>query len=273
MGLVHKSRTGCVVHARRLLTAVTTPACLRDSSGHQFHSFCEGVSVKRSNRLVILVGVLLAVLAFVGIVILLNQGGGRANRRAPRPSPSLVAIEDIAIGDPVTPDLAETREVAPEAVEQTRHWRPVAADRHARAGAHRSRRADHPGEGRPGAGRRRPRASARGGREGDRLPGRPRHGPRLPAHPGRPHRHRDRPGRDAHPADRWTPSPSSENNQNAPARYEAVAGLSNVRTVKTIIQDRRVLYVSQTRAASGRDRDAQRQRIGREGCSRRRSTA
>ncbi len=34
----------------------------------------EGVSVKRSNRLVILVGVLLAVLAFVGIVILLNQG-------------------------------------------------------------------------------------------------------------------------------------------------------------------------------------------------------
>ena len=37
-------------------------------------------------------------------------------------------------------------------------------------------------------------------------------------------------------------------NPNAPARYEAVAGLSNVRTVKTIIQDRRVLYVSQTRA-------------------------
>ena len=37
-------------------------------------------------------------------------------------------------------------------------------------------------------------------------------------------------------------------NPNSPARYEAVAGLTNVRTVKTIIQDRRVLYVSQTRA-------------------------
>jgi Flp pilus assembly protein CpaB len=39
-----------------------------------------------------------------------------------------------------------------------------------------------------------------------------------------------------------------QNNNDAPARYEAVTGLSNVRTVKTIIQDRRVLYVSQTRA-------------------------
>jgi hypothetical protein len=39
-------------------------------------------------------------------------------------------------------------------------------------------------------------------------------------------------------------------NKSAPARYEAVTGLSNVRTVKTIIQDRRVLYVSQTRATT-----------------------
>ena len=64
-----------------------------------------------------------------------------------------------------------------------------------------------------------------------------------------------------------------QNNSDAPARYEAVTGLSNVRTVKTIIQDRRVLYVSQTRRDDARDRDAQRQRIGRRAGSRRRSTA
>ena len=74
--------------------------------------------MKRSNRLVILVGVLLAVLAFVGIVILLNQGGDTGDRNQSNVT-VIVAIGDIAIGDPVTPDLAETREVAPEAVEQT----------------------------------------------------------------------------------------------------------------------------------------------------------
>jgi Flp pilus assembly protein CpaB len=36
-------------------------------------------------------------------------------------------------------------------------------------------------------------------------------------------------------------------NPRAPARYEAVTGLSNVRTVKTILTDRRVLYVSGTK--------------------------
>ena len=74
--------------------------------------------MKRSNRLVILVGVLLAVLAFVGIVVLFN--------RPPDEGPTTtnvvvtVAIADIAIGDPVTPELAETREVPQDAVEQTR---------------------------------------------------------------------------------------------------------------------------------------------------------
>ncbi len=87
--------------------------------------------MKRSNRLVILVGVLLAVLAFVGIVILLNQGDG-PERPEPTTVTVIVAIDDIAIGDPVTPDMAETAKVAADAVEQTAHWRPVAADRHAR---------------------------------------------------------------------------------------------------------------------------------------------
>jgi pilus assembly protein CpaB len=76
--------------------------------------------VKRSNRLVILVGVLLAVLAFVGIVILLNSrptvpGGGEVTTVT-----VTVAREAIAIGDPVTPELAEAKEVPVDAVEQTR---------------------------------------------------------------------------------------------------------------------------------------------------------
>jgi Flp pilus assembly protein CpaB len=75
--------------------------------------------VKRSNRLVILVGVLLAVLAFVAIVILLNQ------RQTAEVAPEevlttvLVATEDIEIGDEVTPDKVEELEVPPEAVQGT----------------------------------------------------------------------------------------------------------------------------------------------------------
>jgi Flp pilus assembly protein CpaB len=71
--------------------------------------------VKRSNRLVILVGVLLAVLAFVAIVILLNQ-------RPPAVAPEevlqtvLVATEDIDIGEEITPAKVEAQDVDPEAV-------------------------------------------------------------------------------------------------------------------------------------------------------------
>lgn len=78
--------------------------------------------MKRSNRLVILVGVLLAVLAFVAIVILLNQRGG-ANG-GPQATPStvtvLVATEDIDIGEEVTPAKVEEQAVDPEAVTPTR---------------------------------------------------------------------------------------------------------------------------------------------------------
>ncbi len=72
--------------------------------------------MKRSNRLVILVGVLLAVLAFVAIVILLNQ---REEAVAPEEITEtvLVATVPIEIGDPVTPDVVEERAVDPEAVQ------------------------------------------------------------------------------------------------------------------------------------------------------------
>jgi Flp pilus assembly protein CpaB len=68
--------------------------------------------VKRSNRLVILVGVLLAVLAFVGIVR--PAGAERDQDRPEKVTVTvLVAKSDIAIGDSVTPDLVTTKEVRP----------------------------------------------------------------------------------------------------------------------------------------------------------------
>ena len=71
--------------------------------------------MKRSNRLVILVGVLLAVLAFVAIVILLNQ------RETPTTEEEttetvLVATEPIDIGEEVTPDKVREEQVEPDAV-------------------------------------------------------------------------------------------------------------------------------------------------------------
>lgn len=75
--------------------------------------------MKRSNRLVILVGVLLAVLAFVAIVILLNNRGDETVAPEEVTETVLVATQDIAIGDPVTPDLVEEVEVDPEAVQGT----------------------------------------------------------------------------------------------------------------------------------------------------------
>jgi Flp pilus assembly protein CpaB len=74
--------------------------------------------VKRSNRLVILVGVLLAVLAFVAIVILLN----RREAEAPvdeNTETVLVAIETIEIGEEVTAAMAEEARVQPDAVQGT----------------------------------------------------------------------------------------------------------------------------------------------------------
>lgn len=75
--------------------------------------------MKRSNRLVILVGFLLAGLAFVGVLFVLNQqptGDADAGRLK---TTVLVATRDIAIGDEVTPTLVESKEVDPEAVEGT----------------------------------------------------------------------------------------------------------------------------------------------------------
>jgi pilus assembly protein CpaB len=80
--------------------------------------------VKRSNRLVILVGVLLAVLAFVGVLFVLNQGGTGPTPEEELTANVLVATEDIAIGDPVTPEVVEVRAVPLDAVEGTPYSDP-----------------------------------------------------------------------------------------------------------------------------------------------------
>jgi Flp pilus assembly protein CpaB len=80
--------------------------------------------VKRSNRLVILVGVLLAVVAFVGIVVLLGSkptGPGQVQTSTVN---VLVAKVDIAIGDSTTPDKVEVKAVNPDEVSGTRFGDP-----------------------------------------------------------------------------------------------------------------------------------------------------
>jgi Flp pilus assembly protein CpaB len=79
--------------------------------------------VKRSNRLVILVGVLLAVLAFVGIVVLLSGKGGGTEPKATTVK-VLVAKQDIALGEAVTPAMVVVKEVDPAAVSGTRFSDP-----------------------------------------------------------------------------------------------------------------------------------------------------
>jgi Flp pilus assembly protein CpaB len=80
---------------------------------------CKGTFVKRSNRLVIFVGVLLALLAFVGIVLLLQTPGGGGGGTAIPKVNVLVANDDIHIGDPVTPDKVHVIQVDSTAVNGT----------------------------------------------------------------------------------------------------------------------------------------------------------
>lgn len=62
--------------------------------------------MKRSNRLVLLVGVFLAVIAFVGIALLL-QGGSRAPTTPVVPTvlPTVIATRDIPLGVTITADM------------------------------------------------------------------------------------------------------------------------------------------------------------------------
>ena len=68
--------------------------------------------MKRSNRLVLLVGVFLAVVAFVGIAILLGQSRTDPNLPPPVPTvlPTVIAAKDIPLGVTVLADMVTVEE-------------------------------------------------------------------------------------------------------------------------------------------------------------------
>lgn len=76
--------------------------------------------MKRSNRLIMLIGVFLAALAFVFVIILLqNPGGGgggtAGSTAAPTKLPTVVAAVDIPLGVAVTADMLTTKTLATDA--------------------------------------------------------------------------------------------------------------------------------------------------------------
>jgi Flp pilus assembly protein CpaB len=71
--------------------------------------------LKRSNRLVLLIGVFLAVVAFVAIALLLNQGPPPSSTNTPPTTlPTVVAVTEIPLGTTVTPDMVTTQELKVE---------------------------------------------------------------------------------------------------------------------------------------------------------------
>ena len=201
--------------------------------------------MKRSNRLVILVGVLLAVLAFVAIVILLNN---QAEQVAPVEVTEtvLVATQDIAIGDSVTPEIVEVREVNPEAVQGTPLRDPSAVAGQPALfpvpagsqvteeliGITDSPIIDIPSLLEPGE-----KAIAF---QVDRATGLDflvKRGDSI-----------DVVVTGQVDVLQETADSAANTEEGAPPRFEAVTGLEDQRTVKAILQDKRVLYVSNTRA-------------------------
>jgi len=204
--------------------------------------------VKRSNRLVILVGVLLAVLAFVAIVILLNQDpGGTGEPVEPTTESVLVATRAIAIGDPVTPDIVEVRDVDPEAVQGTplRDESAVAGQPAlfaVPAGSQVTGETIGVSQGTPSTDI--PRLLEPGEKaitfQVDRVTG-----VDFLLKPGD---NIDIVMSQAITVLQETADSAANEDEEAPPRFEAIVGLENQRTVKAILQNKRVLYVSSTRA-------------------------
>jgi Flp pilus assembly protein CpaB len=201
--------------------------------------------VKRSNRLVILVGVLLAVLAFVGIVIILNNNGSQQTNKTTDVVVTVAKVA-IAVGEPVTPDKAETKTVAADAVEQTRIADPsqlLSRPALVAIGVGEQITQEKAGQttGVPPISSQLKPGEKAIAFQVDRVTGMD-----FLILPGD---HIDVVvAQDVTPIQQTADSVTEQRqNPRAPARYEAVTGLSNVRTVKTILTDRRVLYVSGTK--------------------------
>ena len=208
--------------------------------------------MKRSNRLVILVGVLLAVLAFVAIVILLNQRTAEVPPEEVQET-VLVAVDDIPIGEPVTPDKVETRDIQPDGVQGTALRDPSAVSGQPAlfaipAGS------QVPGE-----------AIGIGTEIAVNLAAQLEPGEKAISFLVDPATGLDfliKPGDsiDIILSEQVSvlqeTADSAENpDENAPPRFEVVTGLENQRTVKAVLQDKRVLYVSGTKATQPEPQD------------------
>ncbi|GIW20562.1 MAG: Flp pilus assembly protein CpaB [Chloroflexota bacterium] len=69
--------------------------------------------MKRSNRLILLIGIFLAIVAFVGIVLVFNQRpGGEGPAASPTELPTVFAKVDIPLGVQVTADMVEQRNLS-----------------------------------------------------------------------------------------------------------------------------------------------------------------
>jgi pilus assembly protein CpaB len=65
--------------------------------------------LKRSNRLILLIGVFLAIVTFVGIVLILGGNGGTAGTpQAPTELPTVFATTAIPLGSAITPEMLKT---------------------------------------------------------------------------------------------------------------------------------------------------------------------
>ncbi len=75
-------------------------------------------SLKRSSRLVLLIGVFLAAVAFVLVVVLVGGGGTGSGSADPSAPPAkvatVVAARDIALGVAITADMVKTQDLAPD---------------------------------------------------------------------------------------------------------------------------------------------------------------
>ena len=208
--------------------------------------------MKRSNRLVILVGLLLAVLAFVAIVILLNQEQQVAAPEEQRVT-VLVATEDIDIGEEVTPDKVEAVEVQPAAVQETSMSDP-------------SQVAGQPAVfSIPARSQVTAEAIGLGSRVVVNLPGLLNPGEKAVSFQVERVGGLDflvKPGDTVDiivTAEITVLQPTQDSAEStdpdAPVRMEPVPGLEDVRSVKAILQDKRVIYVSATRATEAELQD------------------
>ncbi len=79
--------------------------------------------MKRSNRLILLIGIFLAIVAFIGIVVLLGDGGGGPDGQTPPEALKVtvvIAKQNIPLGTVVTLAMVEERKVDPTEADASR---------------------------------------------------------------------------------------------------------------------------------------------------------